>query len=278
MGYVASAFARALRQQGWRVVGTRRYSAGDPAILSFDGRSASPEMRAALAGADAVLISIPPMEFGDPALAALAGLEGFAFQEGAWIGYLSTTGVYGDWGGAWVSEASPLRTRQLRSLARIAAETQWRAHGAHIFRLAGIYGPGRSPLDRLRAGDNQRIGKPGQVFSRIHVEDIVSALLASMARPNPGQVYNLCDDAPAPPQDVITYAAQLLGLDLPPPIAFEKAQLSPMAASFYADNRRVSNARAKAELGWRLRYPSYREGLEALWALEAQEGRVQPRG
>ncbi|MEM9755633.1 MAG: NAD-dependent epimerase/dehydratase family protein, partial [Pseudomonadota bacterium] len=179
---------------------------------------------------------------------------------------------YGDHAGAWVDETTPLTPATERGRARIAAEAEWMAlhrdHGlpVHIFRLAGIYGPGRGPFAKVRRGTARRIIKPGQVFSRTHVEDIVQVLRASIARPNPGAAYNVCDDDPAPPQDVIAHAADLLGLDPPPEVAFEDADLSPMAASFYAESKRVSNARIKSELGVRLRYPDYRAGLAALLA------------
>ena len=186
------------------------------------------------------------------------------------MGYLSTTGVYGDHGGAWVDEATALTPNTERGQRRLAAEEQWlalhRDHGlpVHVFRLAGIYGPGRNTLDNLRDGTAKRVVKPGQVFSRIHVDDIAGVLLASMARPNPGRAYNVADDEPCPPQDVVTFAAELLGLAPPHEIPFEDARLSPMARSFFADSKRVSNARIKSELGYSLRFPTYREGLKSL--------------
>lgn len=260
MGYSAQAFAARARAQGWRVVGTSR--SGGPDRIAFDGASMSSSLRDALNEASAVLVSIPPD--GKGADAGQIAINAATPPAGAWIGYLSTTGVYGDRGGGWVFEDDDLTTQEPRSLARIAAENAWRARGAHVFRLAGIYGPQRSALDRVRAGDARRIDKPGQVFSRIHVDDIASAAMASLARPHPGRVYNVCDDEPAPPQDVIAYAAKLLGAAVPDLIAFADAGLSGMAASFYAENKRVSNARAKAELGWRPQFPTYREGLEAI--------------
>jgi nucleoside-diphosphate-sugar epimerase len=190
----------------------------------------------------------------------------------AWVGYLSTTGVYGDRDGGWVDETSELRPSGARGRRRVAAETAWldlwrdRGVPVHIFRLAGIYGPGRSPFDALRAGTAKRIVKPGQVFSRIHVDDLASVLLSSIARPRPGAVYNVCDDEPASPADVVAHAAQLLGAPPPPLVSFDEAALSPMARSFYADNKRVSNALIKTELGVRLRYPDYRAGLAAILA------------
>ena len=187
-----------------------------------------------------------------------------------WVGYLSTSGVYGNRGGDWVDEESPLEPTTARGQRRLEAERSWlRLHSdfglpVHLFRLAGIYGPGRNTLLNLRDGSAKRIIKPGQIFSRIHVDDIAGVLAASMAKPNPGRVYNVCDDEPCPPQEVVEYAANLLGMSVPPEIPFEQAELSPMAKSFYADSKRVSNKRIKNELGYRLFYPNYREGLGAL--------------
>ena len=211
---------------------------------------------------------MPPDEAGDPVLDCYAkAIAGLGTE---WIGYLSTTGVYGDRAGGWVDEASDLRPAGERGRRRVAAERGWldlweqSGRPAHLFRLAGIYGPGRGPFEQVRAGTAKQVIKPGQVFSRIHVHDIVQVLEASMARPNPGAIYNVCDDDPAPPQDVIAEASRLLGLAPPPEIPFETAALSPMARSFYEESKRVSNRRIKEELGVRLRYPSYREGLAAL--------------
>ncbi len=187
-----------------------------------------------------------------------------------WVGYLSTTGVYGDRGGDWVDEDSPLEPTTARGQRRLEAERSWlRLHSdfglpVHLFRLAGIYGPGRNTLLNVRDGSAKRIIKPGQIFSRIHVEDIAGVLAASIAKPNPGRAYNVCDDEPCPPQEVVAFAADLLGLPLPPEIPFEQAELSPMAKSFYADSKRVSNRRIKTELGYKLIYPNYRDGLRAL--------------
>jgi nucleoside-diphosphate-sugar epimerase len=207
-----------------------------------------------------LLVSVPPDTDGDPVL------RRFPFLHVGWVGYLSTTGVYGDTGGAWVDETAPLRPSGERQRARVAAEAAWRATGLplHIFRLAGIYGPGRSLLDQVRAGTAKRIDRPGHVFSRIHVEDAASVVLASMARPDPGAIYNVCDDEPAEPASVVTEACRLLGLEPPPLVALDATNLSPMARSFWTDNRRVSNARVKRELGVRFRFPTYREGLRAL--------------
>lgn len=267
-GYVAEVLARRLASRGWRVLGaTRGRTPAGAEPLVFAGE-ANAVLNAALASADAVLLSIPPDADGDPAFRVLG--DAIAARAPAWVGYLSTTGVYGDLGGRWAFEWSPLRPSSDIAERRVAAETQWLSmpRPAQLFRLPGIYGPGRSAFDRLRAGDAQRIVKPGQVFSRAHVEDIAAALEASIDRPNPGRAYNICDDDPCPPQDVIEYAARLMGLAPPPEIPFANAALSPMAQRFYADSKRVSNARAKAELGWRPAFRSYREGLAAIRAAE----------
>ncbi|WP_416914770.1 MAG: SDR family oxidoreductase [Roseicyclus sp.] len=219
-----------------------------------------------------VLVTAGPEDAGDPVLAETRDAFIAAAAQLTWVGYLSTTGVYGDHAGAWVDETTPLTASTARGKARIAAEGEWqdlhRDHGLplHIFRLAGIYGPGRGPFEKVRDGSARRIIKEGQVFSRIHVEDIAQVLAASMARPDPGAIYNVCDDDPAPPQDVIGHAAELLGLPLPPAVPFDPATLSPMAASFYAESKRVDNSRIKEDLGVRLRYPDYRAGLAAMLA------------
>jgi nucleoside-diphosphate-sugar epimerase len=268
-GYSAAALAASLGP-AWRRLGTTRSPA-----RSMEMRAAGVEpvdwadvaaVDAAIALASHVLVSTPPDADGDPALArhgrALAALGP------AWVGYLSTTGVYGDRQGGWVDETSPLAPVNDRGRARVAAERAWVASGlpVEIFRLAGIYGPGRSAFDRLREGAAQRVVKPGQVFSRIHVEDIAVALAASMARPRRGEIWNLADDEPAPPQEVIAFAAELLGLPAPPEVAFEAAALSPMARSFYAESKRVSNRKLRETLGVALRHPTYREGLRAILA------------
>jgi nucleoside-diphosphate-sugar epimerase len=235
------------------------------------------DLSAELARATHVLATAGPSEGRDPVLAALRDDIAANAQRLDWVGYLSTTGVYGDHGGDWVDESTALEPTTDRGRARLSAETEWRSlhreHGLplHVFRLAGIYGPGRNPFERLRSGKAQRIVKPGQVFSRIHVEDIAQTLVASIRRPNPGATYNVCDDDPAPPQDVIAHAAHLLGIDPPPEIPYAEADLSPMARSFYAESKRVANDRIKRELGVRLRYPDYRAGLAALLSAEAGE-------
>ena len=262
LGYSAERLALRLASEGWEVAGTTR----DPDKAErFAARGWN---RFARAEATHLLLSAPPGEAGDP---FLPGFE--APPELVWAGYLSTTGVYGDRGGGWVDEESPLQPTGGRGRRRVEAEAAWGALGLplHVFRIAGIYGPGRNALAAVRAGRARRIVKRGQVFSRIHVDDIAAVLAASIARPNPGRAYNLADDRPAPPAEVTEFACRLLGLGPPPAEPFEAADLSPMAASFYRDSKRVSNARIKAELGVRLRYPSYREGLRALF--EAGEGR-----
>ncbi len=279
LGYSAGFLARDLAAEGWRIAGTSREGAahaGGVGMHRFSRGAPLADAAAALAGTTHLLVSVPPDAAGDPVLAehaddilALAGLR--------WVGYLSTTGVYGDRGGGWVDESSALTPSGERGRRRVAAESAWldlhRRHGlpVHVFRLAGIYGPGRSALDTVRQGRAQRIDKPGQVFSRIHVADIVQVLRASMARPDPGAVYNVCDDDPAPPEAVIAYACRLLGLPPPPLVPFAEAALSPMARSFYDDNKRVANRRIKEELGVRLRYPGYRDGLDALARQPAAE-------
>jgi nucleoside-diphosphate-sugar epimerase len=279
LGYTAFALARQLMGEGWAIAGTTR-AADKQARLAGDGFDMYGFARdrplahpgAALAGTTHVLTSIDPDEAGDPVLAHhVADLRQCAALE--WAGYLSTTGVYGDRGGAWVDEADAVAPTMPRTRRRVAAEGHWLASGlpTHIFRLAGIYGPGpgRNALATVRAGTARRIVKPGQVFGRVHVDDIVQVLRASMTRPNPGAIYNVADDEPAPPQDVIAFACELLGVTPPPAVPYEQAQLSPMARSFYADSRRVDNARIKRELRVTLRHPTYREGLRAILAQES---------
>lgn len=274
LGYVGEAFAKALQARGWRVAATARSPEQVRALAEKGVEAVDPADRAAmaraLAGVNAILVTAPPGPDGCPALESIvpALAQAEAFPD--WIGYLSTTGVYGDFEGRWVFETSPLKAQSVEGARRVGAERDWQEVGrgmgltVAVFRLPGIYGPGRSALDRLRAGEGRRIVKPGQVFSRIHVDDIVSGLLASLDRPRAGGVYNLVDDAPAPPQDVMEHAAKLLGAPVPPDLPFNELGLSPATRRFYAENKRVSNARAKAELGWRPRYPTYREGLAAI--------------
>jgi len=272
-GYVAQALGQALLADGWQVFGTTRDASRADALANTGVTpllwSDEGAIRAAMGQASHLLASAAPGPQGDPVLAAFGPAIAAAAPRLRWAGYLSTTGVYGDHQGAWVDEDTPLTPSTARGQARVLAEAEWQALTAlplHIFRLAGIYGPGRGPFAKLRAGTAQRIVKPRQVFSRIHRDDIVRVLRASMAHPNPGRMYNLCDDDPAPPQDVIGHAAQLLGLPMPPEIAFDQADLGPMARSFYAESKRVSNARIKQELGVSLAYPTYRQGLASLLA------------
>lgn len=272
-GYSAQALARRLVPQGWTVVGTTR-SADKAAHLADTGITPlvwpGQDITPALARADHILISAAPTSEGDPVLAGLRDAIAAQAKSLRWVGYLSTTGVYGDHGGGWVDEATPLTPSTKRGQMRVEAEGAWQDLATetglplHIFRLAGIYGPGRGPFAKVRSGTARRIIKPGQVFSRIHVEDIAQVLAASIAAPRPGAVYNLCDDDPAPPQDVIAHAAKLLGLPIPPAEDFATAQMTPMARSFYAESKRVRNDRIKDELGVRLIYPSYRDGLAAM--------------
>jgi nucleoside-diphosphate-sugar epimerase len=280
LGYTALALARQLRTGGWRIAGTTR-APDKQAHLAEEGFEIYRFARgrplddpaAALAGTTHVLTSIGPDEAGDPVLAHhLADLRQCAALE--WVGYLSTTGVYGDRGGGWVDEADAVAPTMPRTRRRVAAEGHWLASGlpTQVFRLAGIYGPGpgRNALDAVRTGTARRIVKPGQVFGRVHVDDIVQVLRASMVRPNPGAIYNVADDEPAPPQDVIAFACELLGVAAPPEVPYEQAEFTPMAHSFYADNRRVDNARLKRELGVQLQYPNYRAGLRAILGQESQ--------
>ena len=279
LGYTAGVLARRLRTQGWSVRGTSRSEAkcGELAAQGiiawvFDRDRPLIDLASALDGVTHIMSSVPPDAAGDPVLdhhGADIAARAAALQ---WVGYLSTTGVYGDRGGAPVDEASERRPSTVRGERRMAAEDGWcglwRDHGVavHLFRLAGIYGPGRNALATVKRGQARRIVKPGQVFSRIHVDDIAAILEASIDRPNPGAAYNLCDDEAAPPQDVIAYACELLGVEPPPEIPFAEAELSEMARSFYAENKRVVNERIKRELGATLTYRDYRAGLRALLA------------
>jgi len=278
-GYTAHALAMLKRKEGWRVAGTVR---SDEKARALDAIAVEPvDWRRDALGSHAfdetaaILVSTPPDEDGCPALAAAAPTLRDTAKDIAWIGYLSTNGVYGDYGGAWVTEESELRATAPRARRRIAAEDAWRAfadkHGLPltIFRLPGIYGPGRSAIDTVREGRAKRIVKEGQVFSRMHVDDIANALDASMKVETPYDLFNLADDEPAPPQDVITYACDLLGVEPPPLTPLADADLSEMAKSFYADNKRVSNQRMKRALAVKLKYPTYREGLRAILDAEA---------
>jgi nucleoside-diphosphate-sugar epimerase len=279
-GYTGKALARRLMAQGWSVAATARKAEDRAAVEAAGAQAIDPLDSEALveaAGrADAILVTAPPNETGCPGLRALAPAIAAAGAFPDWIGYLSTTGVYGDRGGRWVFETSALNAQSIEGARRVAAERDWLETGrgmgltVTVFRLPGIYGPGRSPFDRLREGTARRVVKPGHVFSRIHVDDLAAGLQASIARPRAGGIYNLCDDEPAPAADVIACAAELLGLKPPPEEPYDPAALSRAAQRFWAECKRVSNARAKAELGWRPAYPSYREGLRAI--LETEQG------
>ncbi len=269
-GYSASALARRLIPAGWAVIGTNRSPARAEAF-GKDGVEAllwPADLAPALTRATHILASAAPDAAGDPFLQAVPQI---AESRAQWVGYLSTTGVYGDHQGGWVDEDTPLTPSSDRGRWRVLAETQWRATGLplHIFRLAGIYGPGRGPFEKVRDGTARRIIKPGQVFSRCHVDDIAQVLAASIRQPAPGTAYNICDDNPAPPEDVLAYAAHLLGLPEPPAIRFDDAEMTPMARSFYGESKRVRNDRIKAALGVRLLYPTYQAGLAALLADES---------
>lgn len=282
MGYSAQALVQAMRPyRAGTIIGTTR-SAQKAEVLSKSGVCArvfpGTDLRADLEQATHVLITAGPEDGMDPVLKHLRPVFEDLAGRFDWVGYLSTTGVYGDHHGGWVDETAPLTPATRRGRARVATEGEWQAlardHGLplHVFRLPGIYGPGRGPFAKVRNGTARRIIKEGQVFSRIHVEDIAQALMASMKHPRPGAIYNICDDDPAPPQDVLTYAAELLGVDLPPAVPFEEADLTPMARSFYAESKKVDNSLMKQELGVTLRYPTYKAGLDALFAAERAKG------
>jgi len=275
-GFAGRVLARRMKARGWDVAASFRRPE-DAERLADDGVEPAPASDPALLGAQvaaaqAVLITAPPGPEGCPGLSALAPALARARAYPDWLGYLSTTGVYGDRRGGWVFEHSRLAAQSMEGARRVGAERDWRDVGrgmgltVTVFRLPGIYGPGRSAFDRLREGRARRIAAPGQVFSRIHVEDLAAGLEASMAKPRVGGIYNLCDDEPAPNSEVVAYAARLLGMEPPPEVTLEDAALSPAAMRFYGESKRVSNALAKAELGWRPAYPTYREGLKAVLA------------
>jgi nucleoside-diphosphate-sugar epimerase len=275
-GYSARALARRLTPQGWSLAATARSDAA-MASLTAAGVSATPvgdraAIAAELAKAQAVLITAPPGPAGCSGLQDLVPALALAGAFPDWIGYLSTTGVYGDRRGGWVFEDSRLAAQSLEGARRVAAERDWLEVGrgmgltVTVFRLPGIYGPGRSAFDRLREGRARRVAAPGQVFSRIHVDDLATGLEASIARPRAGGIYNLCDDEPASNSEVVAYAAGLLAMEPPLETALDLEALSPQARRFYGETKRVANARAKAELGWRPAYPTYREGLKAILA------------
>lgn len=276
-GYSAQALSMQLRAAGWRISGTSRdagrvaqFSLRGDRIFLFDATHALPPD--ALDGVTQLLISVPPDAEGDPVLRACGAELARRAGQFTWAGYLSSTGVYGNRDGGWVDETDALTPNPGRSTWRAQAEAQWLGmhadHGlpVHIFRLAGIYGPGRNALLTALSGKARRIDLPGHLFSRIHVVDIAAVLAASMQQPDAGAIYNVCDDEPAESAAVTAFACALAGVDPPPLTPYARAELSPMAQSFYLDNRRVRNDRIKRELGVKLAYPGYREGLTALWA------------
>ena len=278
LGYTAQTLAARKRDAGWTVIGTCRSPEKQAALaargfetLLFDRDRPIRDARGTLAGTTHLLMSAPPDVAGDPVLGAHRA-DLLALETLEWVGYLSTTGVYGDRAGGWVDETTPISSEAARNRLRAEAEEAWlalaREHGmpVHAFRLAGIYGPGRNQLVALREGRARRIIKKGQVFGRIHVDDIATVLEASMAKPNPGAIYNVVDNEPEDSATVIEHAARLLGIAPPPLEPYETAEMSPMARSFYEECRRVRNDRIKRELGVTLRYPTYREGLAALLA------------
>ena len=264
-GFIGAAFAEAARIGGYEIAATARTPGKRKALMAQGLMAIDPADHNALAEAirnvEALLITPAPDDAGCPAFAALSSFD----FSGKWVGYLSTTGVYGDRNGGWVFEDSGLFPTSTEGRRRVIAEDQWLSVGAQFFRLPGLYGPGRNVIERLRDGTARRIHKPSHVFSRLHHDDCASALMASLSHPRPGGIYNLCDDEPAPADTVLEYAAALTGLPLPPVIAWDDPSLSGKMLRFYNDNKRVSNARAKAELGWRPQYPTYREGLSAIW-------------
>jgi nucleoside-diphosphate-sugar epimerase len=283
LGYSAKELARRLHGQGWRVIGTSRSGEGARAIdakgyegIAFDGSAPSPALSRAIGEATHLLVSASPGDGGDPLLMHHA--DDLRAAPPQWIGYLSTIGVYGNHDGKWVDEETPVKPTSPRGQRRVEAERAWMALSEEtgvptgIFRLSGIYGPGRGPLEKLRSGQARAIIKPGQVFNRIHVADIANMLEAAIGRAGEragSRIYNVTDDEPAPPQDVLDFAADLIGVPRPPRVPFEEADMSSMARSFYADNKRTSNARTKQELGVTLSYPTYREGIRALAAAQA---------
>lgn len=272
-GYSAESLVRRLSPRVLAVAGTRTAVAGVPEpgieLVAYKGDAASQDVRNLLAGTTHLLVSIPPDLEGDVVLRHYRD-DIAALPDLAWVGYLSTVGVYGDHKGAWVDEETPARPISERSLRRVQAEQAWLDFRARtgrrvdVFRLSGIYGPGRSVIDNLRAGTARRIAKPGQVFNRIHVDDIARVLVAAIDKDVGHHLYNVSDDEPAPPEDVVAYAAELLGLPAPPLLAFEAAGLGGMAATFWAENKRVRNRRIRNDLGVELLYPTYREGLREL--------------
>lgn len=281
-GYVGTALAKLLLAEGgWRVVGTARGGEGAARIEAIGAAARiwpGSNLSADLMEATHILISVPPGEAGDPVLKHEGRLIGSPGARKEWLGYLSTTAVYGDRGGGWVDERARLLPATERGRLRVLAESGWRkladASGlqCRVFRLAGIYGPGRGPIAQLLAGRSRIIVKPNQVFNRAHVDDIAAALRASMDNPPQEEIYNICDDLPEAPDVVIRYAAELMGLPAPEPVEFERADLSPMARSFYSECKRVGNRRMKRDLLPKLIHPDYRSGLAAIAAARRESG------
>ncbi len=277
LGYSARHFVSQYADAFETIAGTvrdkdgRRAGVAGVETLHFSPEGASPLVEERLAAADVILVSVPPGTSADPVLARF-GRRIAGVRRPQKILYLSTIGVYGDQGGAWVDETTAPTPLSERSLVRVQAEKAWGAVGrdcskaVHVLRLSGIYGPGRNALVNLAAGKARRLNKPGQVFNRIHVEDIARAIAALIAHPGENDVWNVTDDEPAPPQDVVAYGAELMGVEPPPLLDFDTADLTPMARSFYGENKRVANRKIKDELGLELAYATYREGLAALWA------------
>ncbi len=270
-GFSAEALSRRLDTREWEITATSRSKEGAKAIsqLGFNGVIFN-ELNTIPQSITHVVSSVPPDADGDPVLRKFSDVLAAQAKHMRWVAYLSTTGVYGDHAGGVVDETTPLTPNTERGHRRLLAEQAWldlhHKHQlpVHIFRLAGIYGPGRNALENLKDGTAKRVIRQGQIFSRIHVEDIAGVLEASIHRPHPGRAYNVADDAPCPPQDVIVYGAELLGIETPPEVPFETAELSPMARSFYMDSKRVSNARVKSELDYCFQFPNYRLGLKSL--------------
>lgn len=275
LGYSAHQIAARLSAQGWHIAGTSRTSEGCQQLeengwqaFVFDGERGNASVAEALKTASHILLSIPPGQAGDPAYLHFSDVIS-ASPSIEWIGYLSTIGVYGDSGGAWVDEETPAEPGSERGKRRLDAEMSWQSLGSaskkavSVFRLPGIYGPGRSAIEDLRNGRARRLVKSGQVFNRIHVDDIATSVIAAIDA-NMSGVFNVTDDEPAPSHEVVDYAARLLGVDAPPKIDFETADLTPMARSFYSECKRVSNSKLKRDLGVSLAFPTYREGLQAI--------------
>lgn len=275
-GYCAQELGARLKAQGWSIAGTARTGEKVQQLAQsgfeaaeFSGEQSMPDVSRLLQGTTHLVHSIPPGQDGDHVLQHYEQeLEGLSTLR--WVGYLSTVGVYGDQDGQWVNEDTAPRPNSTRTEARVTAEQAWLEFGArngipvHIFRLAGIYGPGRSVFDKIANGTARRINKDGQVFSRIHLDDIATVLEASIAKPRAGAIYNVADDEPAAPGDVVAHAAEMVGVAPPPEVDFEDANLSPMARTFYQGSRKIGNALIKSELGIQLRYPTFREGLVSL--------------